>query len=151
MAERWMFADVVVPRTPLDELTYRFAPEELGELHPGDIVQVPLRRKTVTGAVLRVRADAAISAKEIQPVIDIVARQFITPDLLQLLRWTADYYVCHLGEVLELILPQIVSGKVETVNSEIGAAENGSNTLPSELEQAFTAGNFGVWVTAQRS
>ncbi|MEO0051576.1 MAG: primosomal protein N' [candidate division WOR-3 bacterium] len=151
MAERWMFADVVVPRTPLDELTYRFAPEELGELHPGDIVQVPLRRKTVTGAVLRVRADAAISAKEIQPVIDIVARQFITPDLLQLLRWTADYYVCHLGEVLELILPQIVSGKVETVNSEIGAAENGSNTLPPELEQAFTAGNFGVWVTAQRS
>lgn len=153
MTERLMFADVVVPRTPLDELTYSFAPAELGELQPGDIVQVPLRRKTVIGAVLRVRTDAGIPSKEIQPVIDVVARQFITPDLLRLLRWTADYYVCHLGEVLELILPQprIVAGKVGTVNSEIGAAEDVSNTLPSELEQAFTAGNFGVWVTAQLS
>lgn len=104
-----MFADVVVPRTPLNELTYWFDAKEIGDINPGDLVAVPLRKKTVIGVVFRVKTDWDFSSKKVQSVISLVAKRILPEELLNLVRWVANYYVSHLGEVMELVIPRSVT------------------------------------------
>ncbi|MGC8797223.1 MAG: replication restart helicase PriA [candidate division WOR-3 bacterium] len=106
-----LFAEVVVPNMPLDELTYSFEPEKTGALSAGDLISVPLRKKMVTGVVFRVRPECEISAAQVQPVSRVLTRQVVSEEMLKLVRWAADYYLCHLGQVLELVIPGFITRK----------------------------------------
>jgi len=94
-----------LPPVPLHDLfTYR-VPEPLrARIRPGMRVRMPLGRQTRTGVVAGF-ADVAPPG-ELRPILDVLdADPFVPPDLLELCRWTAGYYLASLAEVLAAVVP----------------------------------------------
>lgn len=89
--------------------TYTYeVPGELTEsLEEGCRVVVPFKgKRTVTGFVLSVTDLSEAPDYALRPVVSLVeGRPVLTPDLLRLAAWMAEYYVCSLGEALGTIFP----------------------------------------------
>ncbi len=84
-------------------LTY-LVPDSL-TVQPGQRVQVPLATRKATGIVLRVGSSLppGIQARPILRLLD--TEPVLTPELLELGLWIADYYVAPIGEVFRAMLP----------------------------------------------
>ncbi len=84
-------------------LTYRFP--EAGLIRPGQRVLVPLAARRATGIVIRGVACAApgFEIRDILRVLD--PEPVLTPELLKLGLWIADYYHAPVGEVFRAMLP----------------------------------------------
>jgi primosomal protein N' (replication factor Y) len=124
---------VAVPVPSIGALTYRI-PEGLTPPVPGARVLVPLGTRVLTGVVLAVDSDSvnsgasaphaarrsaeafakteALRAKvdtshpETKDIIDVLDDEaFLPPDVLCLVQWVAEYYVCGAGEALSSAMP----------------------------------------------
>lgn len=84
-------------------LTY-LVPDSLA-VQPGQRVQVPLGTRRATGIVLGGASPLppGIEARPILRVLD--AEPVLTPELIELGLWIADYYVAPIGEVFRSMLP----------------------------------------------
>ena len=84
-------------------LTY-LVPDSLA-VQPGQRVQVPLATRRATGIVLRAGSTLppGIQARPILWVLD--TEPVLSPELLELGLWIADYYVAPIGEVFRAMLP----------------------------------------------
>ena len=84
-------------------LTYRFP--EAGLIRPGQRVIVPLAARRATGIVLHgvARAAPGFEIRDILRVLD--PEPVLTPELLKLGLWIADYYLAPVGEVFRAMLP----------------------------------------------
>ncbi|MGA8531694.1 MAG: primosomal protein N', partial [Acidobacteriaceae bacterium] len=95
------FCDVAVP-VPLDRLfTY-----SVGEAAPlvGARVLVPFRNEKLAGLVLRLHDETPpVETKPLLAVLD--AEPVLSPQLLELGHWIAQYYLAPIGEVLRSMLP----------------------------------------------
>ncbi len=148
-----MFCEVVIPRTPLNCLTYCFRPEETGELEPGDCVRVPLRGRQTLGVVWAINREgpAALDCSAIQSVAGLIGKRVVSLEMLNLVRWVADYYASALGEVMGFVLPRMVSrallvrGEEEKVLVQETVLPRQAG-LPSGLVCALEEKQFGVWV-----
>ena len=97
------FCDVAVP-VPLDATFTYSIPEELPEPCVGGRVIVPFREKRLCGIVTELHdREPRFEAKPVQQALDTVAA--LTPELMQLGRWIAHYYIAPIGEVLRTMLP----------------------------------------------
>jgi primosomal protein N' (replication factor Y) len=74
-------------------------------VQPGQRVQVPLATRKATGIVLRLGSTLppGIKARTILRLMD--PEPVLTPELLELGLWIADYYVAPIGEVFRAMLP----------------------------------------------
>jgi primosomal protein N' (replication factor Y) len=101
-----LFAEIVFDR-PLDQAYTYAVPEELqGLLAVGKRILAPFgrgQRPTVGYCVRLTQTNPERSVKEIRQVIDEEA--LLTPGLLRLTRWIADYYLCGWGQVLNAVIP----------------------------------------------
>src|SRR5262249_52300235 len=71
-------------------------------------VRVPLGRQTRTGVVAGFATDAPIAGR-LRAVLDLLdAVPFLPPDVLELCRWTARYYLTTLAEAIGPIVPRRV-------------------------------------------
>jgi primosomal protein N' (replication factor Y) len=97
-----------VPPVPLhDLLTYRVPEALLAQVQPGVRVRVPLGRQTRTGVVAGFAA--APPRGELRSILDVLEPDpFLPPDLLDLCRWAARYYLASLAEVIATIVPASV-------------------------------------------
>jgi len=84
-------------------LTYR-VPDRL-EVRAGQRVFVPLGKRRAQGIVLEPAAQmaAGVEARDILEVID--REPLLSPELVTLGLWIAEYYVAPLGEVFRAMLP----------------------------------------------
>ena len=97
------FCDVAVP-VPLDAAFTYSIPEELSEPCVGGRVIVPFREKRLCGIVTELHdREPKFEAKPVLQVLDTVSA--LTPELMQLGRWIAHYYIAPIGEVLRTMLP----------------------------------------------
>src|SRR5450631_4320841 len=97
------FCDVAVP-FPLDATFTYSIPEEMPEPCVGGRVIVPFREKRLCGIVTDLHdREPKFAAKPILQVLDTVSA--LTPELMQLGRWIAHYYIAPIGEVLRTMLP----------------------------------------------
>ena len=99
-----LVAEVVIP-IPVDHpFSYRI-PDDLQEwIRPGVQVVVPVGRRFEPGVVTNLTQTAADTAGELKKIKDVVdLRPMVSEDILKLLQWIADYYVCHLGEAYRLL------------------------------------------------
>jgi len=114
-----LFADIVFDR-PLDHAYSYAVPARLREqVGIGKRVAAPFGRgdRNTVGFCVGVTATApSRSVKEISRVLDDEA--LLTPNLLRLTRWMADYYLCGWGQVLNVILPVGVKQKAGTRSVE---------------------------------
>jgi primosomal protein N' (replication factor Y) len=99
-----LFADVVFDR-PLDH-AYSYAVPDGLAVAVGKRVQAPFGKgdKPTVGYCVRLStAPPDRPVKELRRVLDDEA--LLTPDLLRLTRWMADYYLCGWGQVLNAVVP----------------------------------------------
>ena len=95
------FCDVALP-VPLDRaFTYALGPEAPSI---GARVLVPFRNEKMAGVVLRLHDDPP--PVEARPILNILDEESIlSPQLLDLAQWIAQYYLAPIGEVLRAMLP----------------------------------------------
>jgi primosomal protein N' (replication factor Y) (superfamily II helicase) len=101
-----LFAEIVFDR-PLDHAYTYAVPDELSaHVAVGKRVLAPFgrgERLTIGYCVRLTRTPPSLSVKDIRRVMDDEA--ILTPDLLRLTRWIADYYLCGWGQVLNAVVP----------------------------------------------
>ncbi len=94
----------VVPLTSVEGVyTYRVPEAMAEEAVPGARVLVSFGRRQLTGVVAERAEGSPEGLKALTDVLD--ARPALTPELLALTRWTADYYLCAWGEAIKAALP----------------------------------------------
>jgi len=92
--------------------TYTYlVPEGLGEgLRRGCQVRCPVRGRQVTGLVVRVRPRGDSDVANLQPIAEVItARPPWPEDLLDLVEWTAAYYLVPVGVVARTAMPGLFS------------------------------------------
>ena len=97
------YCDVAVP-VPLDAtFTYRI-PDDSPEPVVGGRVIVPFREQRLCGIVTELHdRKHEFTVKRVSQVLDTTAA--LTPELMQLGRWIAQYYIAPIGEVFRSMLP----------------------------------------------
>jgi primosomal protein N' (replication factor Y) len=85
-----------------------FIPAELaGKVDVGSRVQVPFGPRKVLGCVTALAEESAHT--KLKPIIKIIGAQtLVTPKVLKLARWIADYYCCAPEIALKSVLPEAV-------------------------------------------
>ena len=92
--------------TPLHRLFDYRLPDGLGAVQPGSLVEVPFGRSLQIGVALGRPADSTIGADKLRDVIRVLDdRPALSPDILRLAQFCADYYHYPLGAVLLATLP----------------------------------------------
>ena len=99
--------NVVFPIPGGGPYTYRLPEDYPRPPAPGVRVAASLGRRLLTGVVTEsgVRPPARVRLKYVTEVIDDVP--LVPPELIELARWMARYYLCDLGEALRAVVPGI--------------------------------------------
>jgi primosomal protein N' (replication factor Y) len=94
-----------LPPVPLhDLLTYEVPPALSAGVRPGVRVRIPLGRQVRTGVVTAFTATPPV--REMRSILEVLdADPFLTPELLDLARWAARYYLTPLADVLAAVVP----------------------------------------------
>ena len=125
------YVEVAVPVHVSSTFIYRL-PVSLRQLaQAGSRIVVPLGRKFVTGYIVDVletlRAGTSLQESEIKEAKDILdVVPLVTPELLQLTRWVAEYYLAPWGEVIKAALPPGIS---PTIEQFLSITDNGRTEL----------------------
>src|SRR5262245_23378804 len=87
--------------------TYKIPASLTAEVHIGSRVLVPFRKKSTVGVVTEFVATAPPNTKlrDVQKSLDIVPA--LTPKLLELGQWIANYYIAPIGEIYRSMLPSL--------------------------------------------
>ncbi|MEY2465703.1 MAG: hypothetical protein QOD03_224 [Verrucomicrobiota bacterium] len=89
------------------EFDYLVPPELVGQVDVGSRVQVPFGPRKILGCVTALAEESAQT--KLKPIIKVIGAQtLVTPKVLQLARWIADYYCCAPETALKSVLPEVV-------------------------------------------
>ena len=89
------------------EFDYAIPPELVGRVDVGSRVQVPFGARKVLGVVTAIAEESAHT--KLKPMIKVIGAQtLVTPKVLKLARWIADYYCCAPEIALKSVLPEAV-------------------------------------------
>lgn len=115
-----MYAEVAIPKTKLETLTYSIPTELESLIKVGSLVKIKLKEKATFGIVIEKRADTQTDYTK--DIIDVKDTAFLSKELLSLLTWIKKYYLASWGEALNLTLPQSIYSyklKLQTTEGEI--------------------------------
>src|SRR5215467_3505775 len=122
-------AQVVVElplETPLD---YRIPPDLCTGCRIGQRVLVPLAKRQVLGYIVGLADTSSVTdLKELVEILD--ETPLLTPALLQLTRWIAEYYLCSWGQVLKAAVPEGFRVQTEAVYTLTVQAQDNPETWP---------------------
>lgn len=112
-----MYAQVAFPVHLTRTFTYRLPPSIQQVARIGSRVTVRLGNKPVTGYIVELLAqlqpDTSLvesEIKEVQELLDVDPP--LTPEVLEITRWVADYYAAPWGEVMRAALPAGINATV---------------------------------------
>ncbi len=101
------YAQIAIPVAVHDTYTYRI-PEPLRDaVRLGSRVEVPLGTKTTTGFVIALLDQTTVDAKKMKPIRAVLDDEepALIPEIIDLCRWAAEYYIAPPGEMLRVALP----------------------------------------------
>ncbi len=76
---------------------------------PGCRISVPFGRRKLVGFVLETASRSRIDRDQLKPATALIdSRPLFSPELFELLRWSADYYHHPIGEVLAAAVPALL-------------------------------------------
>lgn len=102
-----MIARVTLEIALRKEFDYAIPPELAARVDVGSRVQVPFGSRKVLGVVTAVAEESA--QPRLKPILKVIGAQtLITPKVLKLARWIADYYCCAPEIALKSMLPEAV-------------------------------------------
>jgi len=115
-AAEQLVATVALSQVPGGPYDYVVPDRLRGQLEPGQRVRVPLGRgnRALVGYCvgLESRRTPERPLKEIRAVVD--ASSLLSPSMLRVTQWMAQYYLCSLGQVLDAVVPSGVRGQAGT-------------------------------------
>ena len=138
-------ASVVFPEVPYGPYDYQIPDELADAVKPAIRVVVPLGRgnREMVGYVLSVQM-AVLPAKSLKPILRTVDHEpLCSGTLLQLIQWMSRYYLVHLGQVFEAVIPAGVRAGAGTRNqtllrpSEIAGDDHALQSLPTKQRQTL--------------
>src|SRR5438270_12257743 len=102
-----MIARVTLELALRKEFDYLIPPDLVEEINVGSRVQVPFGPRKVMGCVTALAEESAVT--NLKPVLKVIGAQtLVTPKILKLARWIADYYCCAPETALKSVLPDAV-------------------------------------------
>src|SRR5689334_8714093 len=102
-----MIARVTLEIALRKEFDYAIPPELAGRVDVGSRVQVPFGPRKVLGCVTGLAEESAHTS--LKPILKVIGVQtLVTPKVLKLARWMADYYCCAPETALKSVLPEAV-------------------------------------------
>jgi primosomal protein N' (replication factor Y) (superfamily II helicase) len=135
------FAQIALPVAVHDTYTYRI-PESLRDaVRLGSRVEVPLATKITTGFVIGLLDETSVEAKKLKPIRAVLDDEepALIPEIIELCRWAAEYYIAPPGEMLRVALPANMAarGKREAVLTAdfamVDQAVERKQILPADL------------------
>ncbi|MDX6612737.1 MAG: hypothetical protein QOD75_1923 [Blastocatellia bacterium] len=116
------YAQVAVPLHLNQTFTYRLPLALQRDARVGSRLLVPFGSKPITGYIVallqQLGPDISLAETEIKSASALLdADPLITPEVLEITRWVADYYAAPWGEVLKAALPAGINASVEQVVS----------------------------------
>lgn len=120
------FAEIALPLPLRQTFTYRLPFGVREQAAVGARVLVPFGKRNLTGYIVdlheKLDADLDIDESSVREVIEILDREpLLTPEILNLTKWTADYYASSWGEILKASLPaglNAPSGQMVSITAE---------------------------------
>ncbi|MEA2238244.1 MAG: hypothetical protein QOC81_2968 [Thermoanaerobaculia bacterium] len=134
------FAEVAVPVAVHGTFTYAIPPALRDAVRLGSRVEVPFGAKRNTGFVVALTDQPPESGK-VRPIHAVLDddEPALLPEIIDLCRWAAEYYIAPLGEMLRVALPANMSARgkreVSLVGDEamIAAALEAKQILDADL------------------
>ncbi|HUP63136.1 MAG TPA: primosomal protein N' [Thermoanaerobaculia bacterium] len=103
------YAQIAIPLAVHDTFTYRIPDALKDSVRLGSRVEVPLGTKLTTGFVVGLLDDApaGVASAKVKPVRSVLDDEepALIPEIIELCRWAAEYYIAPLGEMLRISLP----------------------------------------------
>ena len=104
------FVEVVLPVPLKRSFTYAVPQDVATRPELGQRVRVPFGKRRLIGFVTathtEIPKDLDVDIKKLRPIIEFLDDEpLITPEILRLSEWTADYYASFWGETLKAALP----------------------------------------------
>ncbi len=105
-----VYVEAALPVPLRRVFTYRVPEEMRGILKLGARMMLPFGRRNLTGYAVGLHTelppDVEIDESKIKDIIEVLDEEpLITPEILGLTQWTADYYASFWGEMLKAALP----------------------------------------------
>lgn len=102
-----MIARVTLEIALRKEFDYSIPPALSEQIEVGSRVQVPFGPRKVLGCVTGLAEESAHAT--LKPILKVIGAQtLVTPKVLKLARWIADYYCCAPEVALKSVLPDAV-------------------------------------------
>jgi len=102
-----MIARVCLEIALRKEFDYVIPAELTGKVDVGSRVQVPFGARKVLGVVTAVAEESARA--RLKPILKVIGAQtLVTPKVIKLANWIADYYCCAPELALKSVLPEVV-------------------------------------------
>ena len=120
----------VIPEGRLEALTYDFMPPEddddfsSNSLLPGQIVMVPVGRRTVPGVVVKKVVQPNFKTKSI---LKVLYSKPLPAHLLAAVKFVHEYYLVPSGQAVSLMLPRGVQKKRQKTEHLFGDASLGGS------------------------
>src|SRR3954466_13273080 len=101
------YASVLVDDSGGNAFTYAVPEKADGAIVVGSRVRVPVRTRTMAGTVIALNEETEVEG--VKSIAEVVGKDpVLTPLLLRLGEWIADYYCCSLEAALRAVLPVVV-------------------------------------------
>ena len=123
------YCNVALP-VPLRTLFTYSIPDHLRELiRPGTRVQVPFRKKSLIGVVIELTSSAPPNTKIRDITKSIDHTPALTPKLIELGQWIANYYLAPVGEVFRAMLPPPTEIRTQRLLAITADGKNAASSL----------------------
>jgi primosomal protein N' (replication factor Y) len=101
------YARVLVDDSAGKAFDYELPPAVAAVLQPGSRVRVPVRTRTALATVIELLEETDVPG--VKPIAEVVsAEPILSPLLLRLGTWIADYYCCSLEAAMKAVLPNVI-------------------------------------------
>jgi len=122
------------------EFDYAIPPELVDQVEVGSRVQVPFGPRKLMGCVTALAEESGHA--RLKPILKVIGAQtLVTPKVLKLARWIADYYCCAPEVALKSVLPEAVrkedSGWRERLFVRALPASGGFPKLPRRQQEVW--------------
>ena len=150
MQEPPTIAQVAVELPLEHELDYRIPPDLRQQCRVGQRVLVPLGQRQILGYIVGLtHASAVADPKELLELLDDAP--LLTPEILRLTRWMAQYYMCPWGQVLKATVPEGFRVQSDTVYALTQEAQAQPQTWPQAVPQSCCTAWLNTVLSANAS
>lgn len=126
------YARVLVDDSSGKAFDYELPEAVAATLQPGSRVRVPVRTRTMLATVIELLDETDVPG--VKPIAEVVsAEPILSPLLLRLGGWIADYYCCSLEAAMKSVLPNVIR-KAEVGHQTRLFARLTREVLPEEIE-----------------